>query len=220
VDRLSVSSLFAARDLDELRSVVDEVADGGLTQADEASITAVLAAWNDVQAVANLLMYPMLIPEASRRDWLAQGLSAQEPYVRLAAAVGVGQIRAASWSEADIEMFVPALLRLVAQDDDVTASRAALSLAPLARPADAPELTVLLDHPDPGVRRNLEAALLRSVGPEGIAAILDAGFLDEDDTHAARQALAADGIDLDAPVDERRLLPSLAYIPNYSDWAD
>lgn len=216
---MSVDSLLVARDLDELRDAVEQVAGDGLTAQDEASITAVLAAWTDVQAVANVLMYPTLMPAASRRDWLMRGLSADDGYLRLAAAVGVGQLPAAQWSEQDVEMLVTALLRLVQRDSDVTASRAALSLVPLARPTDAPELAALLAHPDHGVRRNLESTLFQSVGTQGLAAILDAGFLDEQSTQAARRALEQDGIDLDEVPDDLARMPVLAYIPNYSDWA-
>lgn len=216
---MSIDSLLLARDLDELRDAVEEVAGDGLTPQDEASITAVLAAWTDVQAVANVLMYPTLMPAESRRDWLMRGLSADDAYLRLAAAVGVGQLPASQWSEDDVEMLVPALMRLVQRDSDVSASRAALSLGPLVRQADAPELAALLAHPDTGVRRNLESALFRSVGPQGLAAILDAGFLDEASTVSARQALEHDGIDLDEVPDDMTRMPVLAYIPNYSDWA-
>ena len=219
MDRVSVTSLLGARDLDELRLVVDEVADDGLTPDDEVSISRVLADWTDVQAIANVLMYPAFIPSDARRDYLVRGLSASEPYLRLAAAVGVGQVRAAAWSEEDVAALVPPLIELVAHDNDVTASRAALSLVPLARQTDAPELASLLGHRDSSVRRNLEASLLRSVGPDGITAILDGGFLDEGSAGRARAALADDGVDLGKPAEELRLLPASAYIPNYSDWS-
>jgi hypothetical protein len=183
------------------------------------SISRVLSDWTDGQAIANVLMYPVFIPAGSRRDWLLRGLSASGPYLRLAAAVGVGQLPASAWSEDDVAALVPALIQLVAHDNDVTASRAALSLVPLARQTDAPELAVLLAHPDAGVRRNLEAALLRSIGADGLAAVLDGGFLDEDSARQARRALDSDGLDLSVPADEQRRLPVLAYIPNYSDWA-
>ena len=215
---VSVSELLGASDLDELRQIADETAEG-MTREDEAFLTQVLAAWTDVQAVANVLMYPMLIPAGARRDWLLRGLSADESYLRLAAAVGVGQLLSSQWSEDDVAMLVPALLHLVSRDNDVTASRAALSLVPLARQTDAPELAALLGHSDAGVRRNLEAALLRSVGSDGLAAILDGGFLDEDDSRRARAALDADGVDLSVPAEEQRRFPVLAYIPNYSDWS-
>lgn len=208
---------LVAGDLDELRSAYDEVEPLGPDE--QVTVAQVLASWSDVQAVANLLMYPALLEEQSRRDWLLRGLSDEQPYLRLAAAVGVGQVLSSDWSDDDIALLVPALLRLVADDGAVTASRAALSLVPLARAADAPELAALLGHPDRGVRRNIECALLRSVGSEGLAAILSGGFLDDQTADAARRVLDADGVDLSVPAEDQRRMPSAAYIPNYRDWA-
>jgi HEAT repeat protein len=206
-----------AGDLDELRGAYDELEP--LSADDQVMVAQILAAWTDVQAVANLLMYPMLLDGQTRGDWLLRGLSDPEPYLRLAAAVGVGQVLASAWSEDEVALLVPALVQLVADDNAVTASRAALSLVPLARPTDAPDLAAMLSHPDRGVRRNLECALLRSVGSEGLAAILSGGFLDEQTAEAARRVLDADGVDLTKPAEEQRRMPSAAYIPNCREWA-
>lgn len=204
-------------DLDELPLAYEELAPLGADE--QLAVNEVLAEWTDVQAVMNLLMYPLLLDDSTRRRWLLRGLSDPEPYLRLAAAVGVGQMLSSAWSDEDVALLVPALLRLVAEDGAVPASRAALSLVPLARPTDAPELAAMLGHRDRGVRRNLECALLRSVGTEGLAAIVSGGFLDEETADAARHVLDADGVDLTRPAEEQRRMPSAAFIPNYRDWA-
>jgi HEAT repeat protein len=213
----ALDALLHASDLDELQLAYHQVAPE-LSTDDQLEVTAVLARWSDVQAVANLLMYPVLIPAESRTDWLVRGLSANEPYLRLAAAVGVGQLPSSQWTEDDVDMLVPSLLHLIGTDADVTASRAALSLGPLVRPMDAPEMVALLAHPDRGVRRNLEAGLFRVVGCDGLMALLDGGFMDDESARGALEVLADDGIDLTVPVQKQPRTPTLAYIPNYSDW--
>jgi hypothetical protein len=213
----ALDALLHASDLDELQAAYHQVA-SELSTDDQLEVTAVLVRWSDVQAVANLLMYPVLIPAQSRTDWLVRGLSAEQAYLRLAAAVGVGQLPASQWTEDDVDMLVPSLLHLVGTDTDVTASRAALSLGPLVRPMDAPEMVALLVHRDRGVRRNLEAGLFRVVGCDGLTALLDGGFMDDETARGALEVLAEDGIDLSVPAEKQPRQPMLAYIPNYSDW--
>jgi hypothetical protein len=213
----ALEALLHAADLDELQLAYDRITPQ-LSTDDQLEVTSVLAGWIDVQAVANLLMCPVLIPDQSRLDWLVRGLAADEPYLRLAAAVGVGQLSASGWSEDDLDMLVPSLLHLISADTEVTASRSARSLAPLARPMDAPEMVALLAHPERGVRHNLEAGLFRVVGCDGLTALLDGGFMDEECARGAREALAEDGVDLTVRADLQWQLPSPACIPNYSDW--
>ena len=86
---MTLARLLRSDDLEELAGLA---ADYEPSAADEQAVGAVLAEWSDVQAVANLLMYPRLIPADKRVAALVRGLCDDEGYLRLAAAVGVGQL--------------------------------------------------------------------------------------------------------------------------------
>ena len=49
--------------------------------------------WTDLQAVSNLLMHPQVIPGEHRNAEVQRGLDdVENPYVRLAAVVGIGEL--------------------------------------------------------------------------------------------------------------------------------
>lgn len=123
----------------------------------------VIREWTDRQSVANLLMYPELIPEDLRVAALLRGLTdRRDGYLRLAAAVGAGD--AEPLSDADRQGLGDALLDLVSSDTGPAPVRAAAQLGALLTVGDAPDLVVLLRHPEDAVRHNLTAALVRIPG--------------------------------------------------------
>lgn len=222
---LTVAEVLGLTDLDELADAAAELPAEPSSQ-DAASVQAVLRAWSPVQAVANLLMYPQLIDPGSRGPNLSRGLTDEHPYLRLAAAVGVGQLWGKQRREVDRPGILAALLELIQRDGALTAERAALSVAAVLRPDDAAQvLAALARNPAPEVRRNLEAALLGVLDTDDIADLLDdadplaSAALTATARAAARDVLAADGIDLDRPADEQRRMPVLARLPNLAEWA-
>jgi hypothetical protein len=214
-----LSAFLAAADLDRLAELADDAAAVDSAGAGD-RVRAVLDDWADEQAIANLLMYPQLIPTGRRAESLLRGLRDPHSYLRLAAAVGLGRVDGAQLTDSDRADALAGLLALVEHDADVTASRAALSVATVLRQPGAAHLPDVLDvlvrQPSRSVRRNLEVALLGALDTPGLRALVD----DSPAPDAARAVLAGDGIDLELPAADHRLLSSLAHVPNLAQWHD
>jgi hypothetical protein len=213
VSRGALDDFLAATDLDDLADAYGALAES--LPLDDKRISHVLASWTDVQAVANLLMYPTVIPDELRVAALLRGIRS-EGYLRLAAASGIGHLDPGALATDERAALIDALLDAVATDAAVTANRAAVSLAPLLTTADAPLVVELLDHPAPTVRHNLEIALLALLDTRELTAIIDAA--ETSVAASARARLIEDGIDLNRPSAEQERLPLLSYLPNYADW--
>ena len=179
-----------------------------------------IATWADRQAFANLLMYPELIPADLRVTAFLRGLALHsDGYLRLAATIGVGSLDFGDLTAAERVALVEALLDLVAGDSGPAAIRAAAEFGRLMHPGNAPELVVLLTHPDAAVRHNVAAALARLLDPDSIADLLaDRDTVVAADADAAAAALTRDGIDIHCPASDQRLLPALPYLPTIDDW--
>lgn len=208
-----LAALLAEPELDRLADLADDAEAAAV--ADSAVIIGVLDDWANEQAIANLLMYPQLIPAPRRAASLLRGLRDQRSYLRLAAAVGLGRTAAVDLPGLDAADALSALLGLIERDADVTASRAALGVAAVLHPSGAAAvLDVLVRHPAQSVRRNLEVALLDVLDTSGLRAVVDGSAAPE----TARAVLAGDGLDLARPADEQRLLSLLAPVPNLDQW--
>lgn len=141
---MAIDRFLAATDLDELLEAFTE-----LVPADAADprIHRTLAEWNDIQAVANLLMYPLLIAPDEQVAVLRRGLAeGPDSYLCLAAAVGAGQLDAEDLDDAELEALTGDLRAVIAQDDGVVARRAEASLAGLLLPSDAAAARAALDR--------------------------------------------------------------------------
>lgn len=213
----ALDTFFAATDLDlaaGAREALD--ADDAVTSV---RAGAVIDAWSDRQAVANLLLYPGLIPESQRAGAIERALRGDDGYLTVAAGVGAGQLGRERLAEPERARLVEALLDLTSSVVGLPARRAAASLGSLAGVLDVPELLVMLCHPDPVVRQNIVCALRPHLGVTSLAELLaDRDEVDGDDAATATELLREDGIDLDAPADELRLLPVLDHLPNLADW--
>lgn len=215
-----VRQFLRSSDLDELLALSQEVGDVALDPDSEAEIVAVLDEWTDLQAVSNLLMHPRLIPADQRNAQVQRGLDdVENPYVRLAAVVGVGELDLGRITDIERQRFVTALLDLIASDGTVCADRASFSLVWVMRQPDAPEVLTCLAHPSPRVRHNLLQGLLEKLGTSGLAALLEMpGLADPEAQQAARQAVEDAGIDLGGDVGDQRKPLVLAYVPNLVDF--
>lgn len=155
-----------------------------------------LDAWEDPQAVANVLMFPDLIAAPLRVPTLVRGLE-DEGYLQVAAAVGASRLPAPVVEE-DRVALVDALLDLVAGQAGLAAVHAAEALDGLVRDDDAVEIVVLLGHPDDDVRHRLQRLMFGLLGAEGLDRLLDdRDLVRSDDAEIARDQLADDGVDLD-----------------------
>lgn len=173
------------------------------------------------QAMANVLMYPGIIPLRLRADIVTWALRhSRDRYFRLAAAVGAGDLDKGNLSEPDRHAVVEALLDAASTDSGLLARRAAVSLISVAGPEHIPELLVILIHPDPAVRRNICVALLAVLGNTTFLDVLsDDSEIIEEDAIAAADALALLDIDTLAPASEIRLYPQLDYVPNLDEYS-
>lgn len=213
----ALDTFLAADDLDLAAGARD-----GLDASDAVTgvrVGAVIDAWSDRQAVANLLLYPDLIPDSQRAGALERALRGDDGYLTLAAAVGAGLLGREQLSEAERARLIEALLDVTSSMVGLPARRAAASLGSLAGVLDVPELLVMLCHPDPAVRQNIVCALRPHLRGTSLAEILaDREEIDEDDAVTATALLAEDGVDLDEPADDLRLLPLLDHLPNLVEW--
>ena len=221
VTRSAVRRFLEATDLDELASARAAIGDAEVDVDDQLEIEAVVNDWDDTQAVANLLMYPQLLPAADRVSLLRRGLDDDRTYLRLAATVGLGELDLAEFADETRHELVQSLLDLIVEDSGCVADRASFAVVWLLRPTDAPEVAECLGHPSKTVRHNLTHGLLTVLDTAGLAALLDEpGFVPPAAQQVALQRLAVDGIDLDQPAVEQQRPLILAYLPNLTDWTE
>lgn len=220
VARAGVREFLATTDLDELLARRQELSRDELSEDDQRLIDGVLDERTDVQALSNLLMHAQLIPDSRRNAELHQGLDDFEnPYVRLAAVLGLAELDLAMVTDAERQSFVGSLLDLIQTDALVCAERASFALVWLIRQPDAPEALACLSHPSERVRHNIAQGLLALLGSDGLAALLELpGFVEPEVQDAARAALSELGIDLTVPADEQRQPFILAFVPNYEQF--
>lgn len=215
-----IQQFLRSTDLDELLEVRQQFLDDELDPAATAEVLAVLDDWTDQQAVSNLLMHPQLIPAEQRNAQVQRGLDdVENPYVRLAAVVGIGELDLSQITDIERQRFVTTLLELIGSDGTVCAERASFSLVWVMRQPDAPEVVECLAHPSARVRHNILQGLLEMLGTSGLAALLEMpGFVAPEVQADARQAVAEAGIDLSGTVDDQRKPLVLAYVPNLVDF--
>lgn len=216
---MTIAAFLAADELDLLADVRAGL--GSPTASEQAEVQTVVEAWTDIQAVANVLFYPEVLPPEKRLAALRRGLSDQgHRYLRLAAATGAGSLDLGSLGDDDRLMLLRDLRGLLASDTSTVAARASVSIRRLLLPADSADIVPLLAHPDRVVRRNLEIALLGLLGPRALQTLLaDRSRVAGGDAAAAHAAFAGDGIDATRELDQQRVLPSLVYLPNLSEWS-
>jgi hypothetical protein len=215
-----IDPFLHSRDLDELLALRQEFAETPPDPESEAEIRAVLDDWADEQAISNLLMHPQLIPEDQRNADVQRGLDdVENPYVRLAAVIGIGELDLSQITDIERQRFVTTLLDLIASDGTVCADRASFSLVWVMRQPDAPEVLDCLAHPSPRVRHNILQGLLEMLGTSGLGALIDVpGFAAPEAQDAARRAVVEAGLDLSGSVDDQRKPLVMAYVPNLIDF--
>jgi hypothetical protein len=211
---------LTATDLDELLARRQLLGDAALDPSDEDEVLAVLREWTDLQAVSNLLMYPNVIPGDARNAEVQRGLDdVENPYARLAAVVGIGELDLSQINDIERHRFVHTLLDLIATDGTVCAERASFSIVWLMRQPDTPEVLEALANPSPRVRHNILQGLLELLGSSGLAALLEMpGFVAPDVAERALEAVTEAGIDLSVPADDQRRPLVLAFVPNLEDF--
>jgi hypothetical protein len=156
-----IDALLSATDLDGLVTAVDALP----TDADTARIGGVVEAWTDSQGLANVLMYPSVIPSSHRVPAVLRGLRS-EGYLRLAATVGVGHLPPTELPDGVRRELLDALLDVVASDAGPAGVRASAEVGPLLLADELELLDDLAAHPVDAVRHNLTQAGLGVTAPD------------------------------------------------------
>lgn len=162
-----IEVFLAATDLDDLADARESVGAPDVTGRAAAAVES----WSDVQAVANLLMYPAVLPEQLRIGALLRGLRGHG-YLCLAATVGVGDLSADDLPDAVRRELLDALLDVVAADAGPAGVRASAEVGPLLRADDLELLEDLAAHPVDAVRHNLAQAGLGVTAPDAREPVL------------------------------------------------
>jgi hypothetical protein len=203
-----------------------------ISQNNQAEIIKIISEWKDIQAVANLLMYPDLIPENERIDYVLAGLRETNfTYLVLASVVGLGQLNIEVLPAQLTTKVIEQLINLTKSDSGVIAERASVFLAErLWHFGDTytSQIIELLDHPSRVVQHNTLVALIPLVGLENIRQIIgnavQQGLVSASGQLAAEQKLSEiAGFSKDSTIDDSQFdvdllsAPLLAYIPNLDE---
>ena len=162
---VAITAFLATQDLDDLLRITSRL--GSLSDADASLIRSTLVEWRNDQGVANLLFHPHLIPADTRLKSILRGLDERDQrYYVLAAAVGLQSVEPATLTPDGVASIRERLLRIVASDNSIIASRASVSIQPFVSKSDAGVVLRLLGHSNETVRHNLLAWLVENFQSE------------------------------------------------------
>lgn len=184
-----------------------------LDQPSKVRVCTIIEQWNEPQAVANLLMYPVFIPQELRKKALLRGLHEPLTYLTLAAMIGL-QGHSDWWSNVDRIDIVERLHSITFGAPYEFANRASVTLFDYVLPEDAERLIFSLGSPNAVVQHNSLLALLRLFGREEVRRRVTETFVAKRVTLTGRDYVATNIDTLNA--DD---LPLLGYIPNLNDFS-
>jgi hypothetical protein len=200
--------------IDELDDLFTRHGAADLSTGQESRVRAVLRDRAPRQARFNLLMRPGVIPGDARLDALDAGLVDEDPYMRIAAAVGLQDLAVA---DADWPPVRDALIGLVADPIGAIANRATVTLAGNARSGDGPAILDAARQADDRHLQNLLIALVRAGADREVLELLPLVLVQEGlaaSTRAWLERWAADGRRPDGDPPAYFMAPALGYIPN------
>lgn len=203
-----LSAFLQADELDDLAQLAPQVP---LDESTASRVRAVIAAWDDPQAVVNLLRYPRILPEDLRRPALLRGLDDPHTYATLSAIVGL-QDKLDWWTAAERAEIVARLHTLIFEGSPVIAERASVTLSEYARPEDAERLLFFVGYPGEVVAHNALVTLVRLLGAQETQQRMQQAFANQRVTQAAVTYCAQHL----AQAQAGSLL--LSYIPNLRDF--
>jgi hypothetical protein len=227
---VNLKNFLEITDLDELSQAKNHIS--VISQNDQAAIIKILQEGANIQAIANLLMYPDLIPENERIDYILAGLRETNfTYLVLASVVGLGQLNIEALPVQLITQLIEQIINVTKSDSGVIAERASVFLAErLWHFGDiyTSQIIELLDHPSKLVQHNTLVALIPLVGLENIRQIIgnavQQGLVSAVGQLAAEQKLSEiAGFLKDSTIDDSQFdvdllsAPLLAYIPNLDE---
>jgi len=227
----SIKTFLETRDLDDLLESRANISE--LDREDEAEILKILKEWTNIQTIANLLMYPNLIPESERINYVLKALQeANHKYLILASVVGINELDIESLTPILSTEIINQIIVIAKIEMDIIAERASIFLATrLWHFGDSykSQIVQLLDHSSDVVKHNILVALIPLVGLKNIRPFLKRsvghGLLTEAGQLFAEQKISRiSGFSKDNIVDMKQLnlgilsIPLLAYIPNLDDF--
>lgn len=221
----SLQAFLHARDLDELLDLSNQL--GELDETDHEIITSVLYQWQDLQAVANIMLHPRVMPRAQVLRYLIRAFEDRHHYLSLAAAVGLRGLGAGFFMDWHRAQLVDILVqKLDAQELDIV-RQASVTVAEFVNAEKIPKLTRFLNHDDEIVRHNIVIAHRIALGVAATRDLLQDVLNTRPLTAESRAFLEqrlAEATQIAADPNPDRIWmsnlsgPLLSYIPNYSDW--
>jgi len=207
-----LAQFLQSRDLDDLLARRETIT--AITRGDAAALTEIVTSGEDHQALANLLMYPELIPPAVRSVTVLEALAgADDDYVVLAAVSGLGRVE---WNDEERKTIAGRLLQLSRDAPAPTSTVAARAVENVAAELDLTTTVEFLGALRSDERHNVLAALVNEFGSDAVRAEADyarsVGTMSPDDVDDIERRLDGHGLPLPAG------LAVLAYIPNLHDW--
>ncbi|MEM0942109.1 MAG: hypothetical protein AAF600_20440 [Bacteroidota bacterium] len=217
-------------ELNDLANIIQKIPKA--SEKDEKAILHVLEDVTNLQARANLLMYPQLIPEKERYKILLDGLmEVKHTYFVLAALVGIECIPQSAFFEPLGLKIIDEIWRILHQYQGVIAERASTFIADTLWHVDhtiAPRVMQLLGHQSNIVQHNALVALIPLLGlvniKNEIGAAVGRGDLNQQAQITALKKLNTIKGFSDDTLDEETFdigilgVSLLPYIPNMDDY--
>ena len=229
----ALSTFLAEIELDQLAALPEKI--GPLSTQEQGYIRQILQSRKDIQGVANLLMYPLVIPEEMRLETTLRALKdTANPYCVLAAVVGCQNLPYDEFtSDLGIEI-LHTIVEIIHQNKGIIAQRASVILADklwFSPSLQQEKVIALLNHEDRVVVHNCMVALIPMVGLENFRKKLNDSVQKGLITEATRINVEARlqsirGFHLDNSIDDEKFdlgslkVPLLSYVPNYQDWIE
>ncbi|MBD2315541.1 hypothetical protein [Phormidium tenue] len=159
----NLCEFLRAEDFDDLLEINSSLLD--LSNADKKQIEEILQGWKPPQAIANLLMYPNLIPENSRLSSLFRALQSPEvDYYPLAAILGLEKVAPNSLSEETRSEVFEALLGCMETEVLIIVQRCTIALSQYQEAHELDRMSRWLNYPDDIVKHNILANLINGEG--------------------------------------------------------
>lgn len=166
-------AFLAARELDEAAALAVEWSD--LSPQEQARVRDVLSRTDDRLARRNVLLHPGAIPADAVLSALLTGLRSEYDTIALAAVVGSHQVGGRLTGAARQAVAGPVWQLLSAARPAIVRQRASAAMVVLASEQDTEAMIGYLSDPDPVVRHNMRAGLVRTLGPrQAVAALTEA----------------------------------------------
>ncbi len=224
----NMEAFLQADELNNLASLAKQAAP--LDAADATEIKALVEHWTETQALANLLMYPDIIPSEIRFEALLKGLqSPVKSYLVVAATIGLQRV-VSQLSDAEQKAVLDRLLEIIPLSPPTAAGRASVTLSELSRADYADRFVVLLGHPGDMIKHNVLVALIKAVGFAQAQVVIDNAFAERRlirdgkvfaEAHLAKaKPFVKDGqIDSATWYQSDLSAPLLPYISNFKDYS-